>query len=70
MSDYYYENDIVPPNIHFKKPFWLKEDKTENDEKENESKDKCEEKGDKLKFLSIWKRVFSPIRFIGFFILL
>ena len=35
MSDYYYENDIVPPNIHFKKPFWLKEDKTENTKKNN-----------------------------------
>ena len=48
MSDYYYENDIVPPNIHFKKPFWLKEDKTENTEKEKESKEKLEEQHDKL----------------------
>lgn len=48
MSDYYYENDIVPPNIHFKKPFWLKEDKTENTEKEKESKEKLEEQRDKL----------------------
>ena len=48
MSDYYYENDIVPPNIHFKKPFWLKEDKTENNEKEKESKEKLEGPEDKL----------------------
>ena len=48
MSDYYYENDIVPPNIHFKKPFWLKEDKTENDEKETSSKYNCKDKEDKL----------------------
>ena len=48
MSDYYYENDIVPPNIHFKKPFWLKEDKNENSDKEKEFKDKCEDNGDKL----------------------
>ena len=48
MSDYYYENDIVPPNIHFKKPFWLKEDKTENSDKEKEAEDKCGDQGDKL----------------------
>ena len=48
MSDYYYENDIVPPNIHFKKPFWLKEDKNENSDKEKESEEKSKDDDDKL----------------------
>ena len=48
MEDYYYENNIVPPNIHFKKPFWLKEDKKESNDKDTNSYDKFEEKHDKL----------------------
>ena len=26
MSDYYYENDILPPDVHFRMPSWLKHD--------------------------------------------
>ena len=48
MDDYYYENNIVPPNIHFKKPFWLKEDKKESKDKDTNSNDKFDEKHDKL----------------------
>ena len=38
MSDYYYENNILPPDIHFRKPRWMKKEKTANKSKKEDDK--------------------------------
>ena len=38
MSDYYYENNILPPDIHFRKPHWMKKVKTEEEAKSEDDK--------------------------------
>ena len=38
MSDYYYENNILPPDIHFRKPRWLKKPKTAKESKFEDDK--------------------------------
>ena len=44
MSDYYYENDIVPPDIHFRMPSWLKNEKPDIAKKKIKSDTKVSKK--------------------------